>query len=126
MRSLPRLAWLRYPALAAMLLLSFAPSVSRLLAAPGSSSGWAQLCTMSGLKQVWLDAATLPSSDPHDDGDCGYCPLLGAMLGAALVLLLVAAERRMPSAMAVCVSPAIADRIRGSLGARGPPALVRL
>ena len=50
MRSLPRLAWLRYPALAAMLLLSFAPSVSRLLATPGSNSGWAQLCTMFTLR----------------------------------------------------------------------------
>ena len=126
MRCFPRLPCLRYLALAAMLLLSFAPTITRLLAASGSDSGWVQLCTMSGLRQVWFEGAPLPSPDHQDDGDCAYCPLLGALLGTTLVLWSFAAEPRMPQRQTPLRSSAIAARLRGSLRARGPPSLVRL
>jgi hypothetical protein len=127
MRSFPRFAALRYPALAAMLLLSFAPSVSRLLAAPGAAPGagpgWVQLCTMTGLKQVWFDGASLPSKDDHGGDDCGYCPLLGAMAAAVVVFWLFPADRRDTSPRRPLVARWIPGPILGGLGARGPPAL---
>jgi hypothetical protein len=125
MRSFPRFAGLRYFAVAAMLLLCFAPSVSRLLAAPGPERGWVQLCTMSGIKQVWLDdAGALPSkSDPAGE-DCAYCPLLGAMAAVALLTLLLAAERRVPQPWRLPAIPLPASAFLGSLGARGPPCAI--
>lgn len=125
-RMLPRslLAWLRQLALLAMLLLSFAPSVNRLLAAPGA--GWVQLCTVSGLKQVWQQGTPLPSPHRQDDGDCAYCPLLGAMLGTSVLLLTVGAERRALARSQPALCPLVVAGHRGSLGARGPPAPVRI
>jgi hypothetical protein len=125
MRSFPTFAALRYPALAAMLLLSFAPTISRLLAASSSPSGWVQLCTMSGLKPVWLNGAPLPTPDHSDDGDCAYCPLLGAMLGTVFVFWLAAAKQRVAPRQTRFPTPSIASRIHGSLGARGPPSQAR-
>jgi hypothetical protein len=125
-RMLPRplLAPLRHLALLAMLLLSLAPSVNRLLAAPGA--GWVQLCTMTGLRQVWQEGTPLPSPHRQDEGDCAYCPLLGALLGAAVVLLTFGAERRTLVRPQPGPRPLLVAGHRGSLGARGPPARVRI
>lgn len=124
MPSLLRLTWLRPLALLAVFLLSSAPSLNRFMAA--SASGWVQLCTMSGLQQVWHEGSPLPSPHRQDDGDCAYCPLLGAMVGATVLLLTISAQARTPLRQLHVRLPVVFARLRGSLGARGPPASVRI
>ena len=118
-------------ALIAMLLVAFAPSISRLLASGTTEvlDGWSQLCTSMGLK-------TLPSGDGGPAGapmskmpggagdDCAYCPLAASlpMLLLALVFVLPVLGRDVPL-------PHLAPRLRvvhnlRGLGSRGPPILL--
>ncbi|MBF6023530.1 DUF2946 family protein [Lysobacter niastensis] len=78
-------------ALAAMLLLLAVPTAGRVLASSSDDGGtWAQICTMAGLKLVKIapgDSNPLQPEQPGNgmpDGDCAYCPILGAM--AALLV----------------------------------------
>jgi hypothetical protein len=118
-------------ALIAMLLVAFAPSISRILASGTTEvlDGWSQLCTSMGLK-------TLPSDDGGPAGapvsklpggtgvDCAYCPLAASlpMLLLALVFVLPVLARHVPL-------PHLAPRLRvvhnlRGLGSRGPPILL--
>ena len=123
MPSRSRFRFLRHWALAAALLLALAPTVGRLLAAPGRLGGWAELCTMTGLKSVWVDGSPAPVNDAHYVGDCAYCPLLATLASAAPFvwqLLPVPYARWLPPPPVVHALPATSI---GNLGARGPPSL---
>jgi hypothetical protein len=118
---------MRALALAAVILLALMPSAARLLASragANAQAGWAELCTMAGLKLVKLDAAVpaAPDSGQHG-GDCDYCPLLHSLATPAT-----------PPAMALARLPPLpAPTLRApqrlpatpavGLGSRGPPAL---
>lgn len=129
LRSVSRLALL------AVLLMAFAPSVSRVLAGAGTQvlAGWAELCTAQGLK--WVDTATpstaekspLPAPTPAPmpmGDDCAYCPL-AASLPPLLPLFFVPHPR--PAAGGIPpADPAprrMAANLRG-LGGQGPPVLL--
>jgi hypothetical protein len=120
---------MRALALMAVLLLALVPSASRLLAsraAADAHAGWAELCTVAGLKLVKLaPAAPQAPGDPAaahgHDGDCAYCPLL-ASLGTPIAT---------PVLLLALLPPATAPVLQASerpteprthgLGSRGPP-----
>lgn len=115
-------------ALVAVLLLVFAPSVSRVLAAdsPQLLAGWSELCTTMGLKAVATpDSSSAAAGDPSPSmpgGDyCDYCPMAAPLpLLALLLALLWPVLSREP------VRPPAAPRLRTlanlrGLGGQGPP-----
>lgn len=116
-------------ALVAVLLMVFAPTVSRWMKSDRLEflPGLTEICTTLGLKSVdtsnWgADAGKAPApAHGGMDADCAYCPLLA---GAAL-LLLAFILLRLPSGSAGIAS-ALAVVFRSSstfpgLGSRGPP-----
>lgn len=113
-------------ALAAMLLLALLPTFGRLAAGASSSpeSGWAALCTMTGLKIVALDTAGTPAQPKPAGGideHCAYCPLLTAMAVFALWLALAWPQRRRDPRSRSLPAP-WGDRFHPcGLGSRGPP-----
>ncbi len=124
-RSLSRLAFL------AVLLMAFAPMVSRW--AKGDSlqqlmPGLTEICTVAGLKSVdvsaWLGSDTSKAPAPDHSGmgaDCAYCTLLAA---AALLLLTLALLFPRVLADIVPASPPLSFRsssVFPGLGSRGPP-----
>lgn len=115
-----------------MLLVVFAPSLSRVLASGTTQvlAGWSELCTTMGLKTLPSDARSLSDTQaplpatPGMGGDCDYCPLAASL---SLVLLCLAAllpplRQRMPLPPPA-PRPRARDNLRG-LGSRGPPILL--
>ncbi len=120
-------------ALIALLLLAFAPSISRVLASGTGEvlAGWSQLCTSMGLKTVRSgDSGSLagaPASQlPAGSGQyCDYCPLAAAlpMVLLALVFLLPLPHRQHPLAY-LAPRLRVVHNLRGSGQPRAPdPAL---
>jgi hypothetical protein len=117
---------MRALALMAVLLLALMPSATRLVAARSHAhAGWAQLCTVTGLKLVQLSPDTPDERDAagHAQGDCDYCPLLASL----------SAPDAGPQPLLAALPPAAAPALRASqrppalhtagLGSRGPPPL---
>lgn len=117
-------------ALCAMLLLAFAPALSRVLAtgASGAMAGWVELCTASGLK--WVDTAA-PAGDATPahpatpaGADCAYCPLASSLPPTPLSLI---AQVPLPPLPRLAMPgrhpvPHAPIRLRG-LGGQGPPSI---
>lgn len=127
--------WMARLALAAVLLVSVMPTLSRWLEsrAPAGQTAVLALCTSDGL--AWAKPASLlddgvgkapaPAGGTMPDDDCGYCPLLASLAPlalAALALLLPAQPRTLLPSGARPI-PHAPPRLRG-LGARGPPILL--
>jgi hypothetical protein len=109
-----------------MLLLALLPTFGRLAAGASSSpdSGWAALCTMTGLKLVALDADGAPSQPKPAGGideHCAYCPLLTAMAVFALWLALAWPQRRNAPRSVSRPAPLRSRFHPCGLGSRGPP-----
>jgi len=127
-------------ALVAVLLMAFAPVVSRWAKGDALQQlvpGLTEVCTSAGLKSVdvaaWLGdggdstsvrngASKVPAPDPSGMGaDCAYCTLLA---GTALLLLTLALLLPQALAALVPVSPSLSFRpssVFPGLGSRGPP-----
>jgi hypothetical protein len=119
-------------ALLAVLLMAFAPSVTRWVASAGTQvmAGWTELCTNDGIK--WVDTriespvekkSPLPAGMPMGV-DCAYC-----VLAAALPLLLLSIALLFPrvagGVVARVVPLPLARRLRlRGLGGQGPPILL--
>ena len=124
-------------ALAAMLLMALAPTISRTLASGADPNGPViralQMCTSGGL-QTQLIASFLgddavgfggdehPAPHPHEPGDaCGYCSLVTPL---PLLLLLLCGLLALPPMAPLFRRRTHAQRmlrnLRG-LGAQGPP-----
>lgn len=124
--------WMARLALAAVLLVSAMPTVSRWLEsrAPELPATVLAMCTMEGLamKPAGLldDAGKAPAPAGTMPGDvCAYCPLLASLaplLLAALAILLPALPRALLPAWRLPPS-SVPPLLRG-LGARGPPILL--
>ncbi len=123
--------WMARLALAAILLLSVMPSVSRWLesATPRLPDAVLAMCTVDGLamKPVSLLAETGKAPAPSGtmpDAYCGYCPLLASLtpLLLAVVILLPPLRRVLLPAWGQPALRAV-PLLRG-LGARGPPILL--
>ena len=116
-------------ALAATLLATAAPALSRFLAAgPGPSSGLVEMCTAAGLKRMAVGIAPDLAPDPRPvlpqpgiDPVCGYCvlppPLPPVPAPAAVLQAWRAASPVLPHTPPV---PGMWRNLRG-LGAQGPP-----
>lgn len=117
-------------ALLAVLLLAFAPAVSRMAASGATQvvAGWSELCTSMGLKTLPSDArslADMPAPAMPASGDyCDYCPLAASLslLFLFLAFLLPAPPRAASLARAV-PRVRIPVNFRG-LGSQGPPVLL--
>jgi len=61
----------------AILLVALAPSISHAIAAAGTTAGWMEICTSTGVKRVALEEAPVikPSSAKHDSHyeECPFC-----------------------------------------------------
>lgn len=122
--------WMARLALAAILLLSVMPSVSRWLesTAPRLPDAVLAMCTVDGLAMqpasLLGDAGKLPAPTGAMPDDCGYCPLLASLtpLLLALVILLPPLRRVLLPTWAQPALHAV-PLLRG-LGARGPPILL--
>ncbi len=122
--------WMARLALAAVLLVSAMPTVSRWLEsrAPELQATVLAMCTMDGLAMkpasLLIDAGKAPAPAGAMPDDCGYCPLL-----ASLTPLLLAVVMLLPPLRCVLLptwaQPALraVPLLRG-LGARGPPILL--
>lgn len=114
-------------ALTAMLLLALLPTFGRLAAGASSSpdSGWAALCTMTGLKIVALDTDGGVPAQPKPAGGidehCAYCPLLTAMAVFVLWLALSWPQRRGDLRTLWRPAPLRSRFHPCGLGSRGPP-----
>jgi hypothetical protein len=113
-------------ALAAALLMVFAPALNRLLssASPQWLSGLTELCTVSGLKLVDLSGLEAKGAVPGQAvmADCPYCVLLGPVLLTLLVLAALLFPRRhaLAPSWRDRLAPLLGPPPRG-LGSRGPP-----
>nr|WP_277399949.1 DUF2946 family protein [Pseudoxanthomonas sp. LH2527] len=123
-------------ALLAVLLMAFAPSVTRWVSTTGSQvlAGWTELCTTDGIK--WVDTRaespvakssfdTSPSPAGMSMGaDCAYCTLSAVL--PLLLLCLALLFPRLPGnivASVLALPPARRLCLRG-LGGQGPPILL--
>jgi hypothetical protein len=124
-------------ALAAMLLMALAPTISRSLATLPDANGAVlralQMCTSAGLQTRLIapllgsDAAGFggdehPAPHPHEPGDaCGYCSLVTPL---PLLLLLLCGLLALPPIAPLfrrrTHAPRTPRNLRG-LGAQGPP-----
>ena len=125
-------SWIARLALAAILLVALAPTVSRLLesGAPRLPDAMAAMCTSSGLS--WLsqhESADAGQKAPAPAGTmpdeyCGYCTLLASVapvLLAVVLLLPMLPSLRLPEGHA---PPSHGIVVLRGLGARGPPILL--
>ena len=123
--------WMARLALAAVLLVSAMPTVSRWLEsrAPELQATVLAMCTMDGLAMkpasLLIDAGKAPApAGAMPDDYCGYCPLLASLtpLLLAVVMLLPPLRRVLLPAWGQPALRAV-PLLRG-LGARGPPILL--
>jgi hypothetical protein len=120
-----RMAWL---ALAAVLLMATAPTVSRVLASVAGQAGavLVEMCTAAGLKTIdvsgLLDTRDqVPASGDATDDMCGYCAL-APPLALVLLLLCVLAPPR-PMRVPLPHRPPLFRPVRNrrGLGSQAPP-----
>ena len=116
-------------ALVAVLLMAFAPSVSRWMKGDKLEflPGLTELCTTVGTQSVdlasWVrDAAKAPAPDHAAMGaDCAYCPLLAGIALLLLALTVLFPLLRIPLGEQGSSSPLRASSLFPGLGSRGPP-----
>ena len=125
--------WMARLALAAILLVSLMPTVSRWLESNAQRlpDMVLAMCTSDGMAwtkpSLLADGGATPAPMPAGgmpDAYCGYCPLLSALVPVllALALFLPSLRRRLLPAR-VFSTPHAPPLLRG-LGARGPPILL--
>jgi hypothetical protein len=68
-------AWL---ALLALLLGTLAPAVTQAVAAGSERAGWVQICSVSGMSWVQIDAGDTAPSDSTAASGCTWCSAHGA------------------------------------------------
>jgi Protein of unknown function (DUF2946) len=113
-------------ALVAMLLLAFAPSLSRWLVSNNADAAWTEICTISGMKLVQIsdfNQAALPEPMPMGQ-DCAYCPLattIAALLIAIAIIFPRISERFISHSQHIIHRTFLYP---SGLGSRGPPIIL--
>jgi hypothetical protein len=132
LRSRPFRHWLARLALAAVLLLALAPTVSRWVQSSGQRLPGVLLamCTSDGLSlvtpaSVWTDVQAdqgerAPVGAAQDEY-CPHCPLLAKITPLLLAALVLPALRAPPPSADAHASVLRIRAIARGLGARGPP-----
>ena len=111
-------------ALAAVLLLALAPTLSRAAAIAVSPQALGAMCTADGLAPATVPAAAWPA-DPagaSSDAACDYCPLLAQVTPFSPVSLPMPSLHEATPRLHDAVARPLAPRAQAGLGARGPPA----
>ena len=124
--------WMARLALAAVLLVSVMPTVSRWLEsrAPAWQTAVLAMCTMDGLAMrpasLLDDAGKAPApTGAMPDEYCAYCPLLASLAPLALAVLAVLLPALPRALLPAWVPPVLpAPPLLRGLGARGPPILL--
>lgn len=124
--------WIARLALAAILLMAFAPTLSRWLESetPRLPDTIAAMCTSSGLS--WLKPQDLlqtgqqtpAPTGPMQDEYCGYCPLLASVVPLVLAVILLLPMLPSVRLRAWHAPPQRGVTLLRGLGARGPPILL--
>ena len=115
--------WMARLALAAVLLLALAPTLSRAAAATAVPQALGAMCTADGLAPATVPAAAWPA-DPagaSSDAACDYCPLLAQVTPFSPVSLPMPSLHAAPPRRQDAVAWPLAARAQAGLGARGPP-----
>ncbi|MEO7478325.1 MAG: DUF2946 family protein [Lysobacteraceae bacterium] len=111
-------------ALIAALLLALLPSIGRIyVQVTHAGAGWTDLCTLSGLQHLQLQG-NLDPAHPASTGsghDCPYCPLLNALAGLAVLIVLLLPQLAIGIAPIRWSSIRIVAKHPCGLGSRGPP-----
>ena len=120
-------------ALAAVLLLALAPTVSRWVESSGQRlpDALVAMCTSAGLGffkpasdlQSPVKPAPMPSGEVQGDA-CDYCPLLAQLAPLLLAFIVLLPLRAAPLRIAPSVPPQRDAFLPSGLGARGPPILL--
>jgi hypothetical protein len=118
--------YLAYIALVAILLMAFAPSISRWLISDNVNAAWTEICTVSGMKLVQVsDFNQVASPEPMPMGqDCAYCPLATSI--ASFLLFIAIIFPRISERYTSRAQRAI-HRVflyPSGLGSRGPPIIL--
>ena len=114
--------WMARLALAAVLLLALAPTLSRAAAATAVPQALGAMCTADGLAPA-APTAAFPA-DPagaSSDAACDYCPLLAQVTPFSPVSLPMPSLHATPLRPHDAVAWPYAARAQAGLGARGPP-----
>jgi len=118
-------------ALVAVLLMAFAPAISRVLAAGATQvlEGWTELCTTQGLK--WVDTGAQPDAEKSPapvpmlmGSDCAYCPLAASLSLVLLFFFLVFPPLTGGRITPLHRPPSRTDINLRGLGSQGPPVLL--
>ena len=115
--------WMARLALAAVLLLALAPTLSRAAAATAVPQALGAMCTADGLAPAAAPTAAFPA-DPagaSSDAACDYCPLLAQVTPFSPVSLPMPSLHATPPRQHDAVAWPYAARAQAGLGARGPP-----
>ena len=120
-------------ALAAVLLLALAPTVSRWVESSGQRlpDALVAMCTSAGLSffapaadpQSPLKPAPAPTGETQGDA-CDYCPLLAQLAPLLLAFIVLLPLRAAPLRTAPSAPPQRDAFLPSGLGARGPPILL--
>lgn len=124
LRARPFQHWMARLALAAVLLLALAPTLSRAAAATTASQALGAMCTADGLVPAVVRADAALTAEPAgatSDSACGYCPLLAQVTPFAPAALPVPAFRVPPPCVADVATSPCGRTAHAGLGARGPP-----
>lgn len=113
----------------AVLLMAFAPAVSRWAGSDSLQflSGLTEICTTSGLKSLDVsgwggDKAKVPAPDHSGMGaDCAYCTLLAGTALLLLSLVLLFPWRLKALVLVSAPLPFRSSSVFPGLGSRGPP-----
>ncbi len=116
-------------ALVAVLLMAFAPAVSRWMKGDTLEflPGLTEICATGGLKSVdvskWFGGAEKAPAPQHAGmgADCAYCPLLAGTALLLLALTVLFPLLRAPLGERVSFPPLRASSLFPGLGSRGPP-----
>ena len=111
-------------ALAAVLLLALAPTLSRAAAAATVPQALGAMCTADGLVPAVVPADPALPAEPAgaaSDSACAYCPLLAQVTPFAPAALPVPAFRVPPPCVADVATSPCGRTAHAGLGARGPP-----
>ncbi|WP_271679520.1 DUF2946 family protein [Thermomonas mangrovi] len=115
--------WMARLALAAVLLLALAPTLSR-AAAIAAPQALGAMCTADGLAPAAVPANAAWPADPAGDSSdaaCDYCPLLAQVTPFSAVSLPMPSLHAAPPRLHDAVAWPYAARAQAGLGARGPP-----
>ncbi|HEY9096961.1 MAG TPA: DUF2946 family protein [Hydrogenophaga sp.] len=123
------LRWWTRVLLAAMLLATLAPAISRTLSAAREVGDWVEICSAEGVRWVQVTAAPGPASLRDSQvpqtllDDCGHCTLMAERFAPLLPTVPAWIPQHGAMAAPLYAKSGLSDAGAPSPGARDPPLL---